>query len=59
MIHHCHNQGQLQGQTGEESQLTWETFPHTGLIKTYNTDKQAGDVKFNVLQELKNTVIGP
>ena len=49
----------MRGETGEESQLAWETFPHTGLIKTYNTDKQAGDVKFNLLQEFKNTVIGP
>ena len=49
----------MRGETGEESQLAWETFPHTGLIKTYNTDKQAGDDQFNVLQELKNTLIGP
>ena len=34
-------QGQLRGEPGEESQLAWETFPYTGLIKTYNTDKQA------------------
>ncbi|XP_058807798.1 alkaline phosphatase isoform X2 [Phymastichus coffea] len=28
---------------GEESYLAWEKFPHIGLLKTYNTDKQAPD----------------
>ena len=30
------------GDSGEEGELAWETFPYTGLVKTYNTDKQAG-----------------
>ena len=42
-INILHIQGQLRGETGEESQLAWETFPYSGLIKTYNTDRQAGD----------------
>lgn len=36
-------QGQLAGQTGEENSLAWDTFPHVGLIKTYNTDAQVPD----------------
>ena len=30
--------GQLQGATGEEFQLAWETFPHVGLSKVSNRD---------------------
>ncbi|KAK3717878.1 hypothetical protein QZH41_014878 [Actinostola sp. cb2023] len=35
--------GQLDGKTGEEGFLSYETFPYTGLSKTYNTDKQVPD----------------
>lgn len=35
--------GQLEGQSGEEATLEFEQFPHTGLAKTYNTDKQTPD----------------
>nr|XP_033187513.1 alkaline phosphatase-like [Bombus vancouverensis nearcticus] len=28
---------------GETSQLSWESFPHIGILKTYNTDKQVPD----------------
>lgn len=35
--------GQQNGQTGEEAELSFETFPYTGLIKTYNTDQQVPD----------------
>ncbi|XP_071944154.1 alkaline phosphatase, tissue-nonspecific isozyme-like [Antedon mediterranea] len=35
--------GQLAGKTGEEFQLSWETFPHVALSKTYNTDAQVAD----------------
>ncbi|XP_014236948.1 alkaline phosphatase, tissue-nonspecific isozyme [Trichogramma pretiosum] len=28
---------------GENSYLSWERFPHIGLLKTYNNDKQAPD----------------
>lgn len=35
--------GQLQGNPGEETFLSWENFPHTGLSKTYNTDAQVAD----------------
>ncbi|OXU21501.1 hypothetical protein TSAR_009716 [Trichomalopsis sarcophagae] len=28
---------------GEDSYLAWERFPHVGLLKTYNSDKQAPD----------------
>lgn len=36
-------QGQLQGHTGEENRLSFETFPYTGLVKTYNTDALVPD----------------
>ncbi|XP_072013014.1 alkaline phosphatase, tissue-nonspecific isozyme-like [Amphiura filiformis] len=35
--------GQQNFQTGEEGYLSWETFPHAGLSKTYNTDHQVPD----------------
>lgn len=35
--------GQLQGQTGEEYQLSFDKFPFTGLAKTYNTNQQTSD----------------
>ncbi|XP_051979659.1 intestinal-type alkaline phosphatase-like [Xyrauchen texanus] len=35
--------GQMNGQTGEESVLTMDTFPHLALSKTYNVDKQMPD----------------
>jgi len=35
--------GQQQGNTGEENQLSFEAFPHVALIKTYNTDQQTPD----------------
>ena len=36
-------QGQQQGMLGEEHFLHFETFPHTALIKTYNTNQQTPD----------------
>ncbi|KAJ8360465.1 hypothetical protein SKAU_G00169900 [Synaphobranchus kaupii] len=35
--------GQLSGETGEESQLEMDRFPHVALSKTYNTDAQVAD----------------
>ena len=35
--------GQLQGNSGEEHILSFETFPNVALIKTYNTDRQVPD----------------
>ncbi len=35
--------GQRRGATGEENLLSFETFPHTGYSKTYNTDLQTPD----------------
>ena len=35
--------GQRQGMTGEEHQLSFEQFPFTGLSKTYNVDAQTPD----------------
>ena len=32
--------GQREGKFGEEGQLSWESYPHTGLAKTYNIDYQ-------------------
>jgi len=36
-------QGQLRGESGEENYLFLETFPHSALVKTYNTDAQIPD----------------
>ena len=36
-------QGQQQGKTGEEHFLSFEAFPNTALIKTYNTNQQTPD----------------
>ncbi len=35
--------GQLEGRNGEESSLSFERFPWTGLSKTYNTNQQTAD----------------
>lgn len=36
-------EGQQRGEPGEENFLSFEKFPHTALIKTYNTDAQTAD----------------
>jgi alkaline phosphatase len=36
-------QGQLAGNPGEEGYLSFENFPHTALVKTYNVDAQTPD----------------
>ncbi|XP_067659108.1 alkaline phosphatase-like isoform X2 [Haliotis asinina] len=35
--------GQIQGQSGEENSLSFETFPHVAFAKTYSVDKQTPD----------------
>eukprot|EP00092_Neocalanus_flemingeri_P025557 GFUD01027708.1.p1 GENE.GFUD01027708.1~~GFUD01027708.1.p1 ORF type:complete len:539 (+),score=126.30 GFUD01027708.1:98-1714(+) len=35
--------GQKKHKSGEEESLVWENFPSTGLMKTYNTDRQVSD----------------
>ncbi|MCB1704140.1 MAG: alkaline phosphatase [Halioglobus sp.] len=35
--------GQLRGQSGEEGLLSFESFPYTALVKTYNVDAQTPD----------------
>ncbi|PHZ86533.1 alkaline phosphatase [Paremcibacter congregatus] len=35
--------GQLKGGQGEDNVLSWETFPHVALSKTYNTNQQVPD----------------
>ncbi|GGD67175.1 alkaline phosphatase [Lacimicrobium alkaliphilum] len=35
--------GQLAGNPGEEEYLSFERFPHTALVKTYNVDAQTPD----------------
>ena len=35
--------GQQRGESGEENQLSFETFPYSGLVKTYNTDAMVPD----------------
>ncbi|XP_013784535.2 alkaline phosphatase-like [Limulus polyphemus] len=35
--------GQRMGRRGEETWLTWENFPHSCLIKTYNANTQVSD----------------
>lgn len=36
-------EGQRRGESGEENQLAFETFPYTALSRTYNTDSQTPD----------------
>lgn len=36
-------EGQQRGQPGEENVLSFEKFPYTALIKTYNTNQQTSD----------------
>ncbi len=36
-------EGQLEGGNGEEGYLSFETFPYTALVKTYNVDAQTPD----------------
>ena len=36
-------EGQLGGESGEENSLSFERFPQTALVKTYNTDAQVPD----------------
>lgn len=36
-------QGQMRGEMGEENFLSFERFPYTGLVKTYNTNQQTPD----------------
>ncbi len=36
-------EGQQRGQPGEENVLSFDKFPYTALIKTYNTDAQTAD----------------
>jgi alkaline phosphatase len=36
-------EGQQRGEPGEENLLSFETFPHTAWLKTYNTDLQVAD----------------
>lgn len=36
-------EGQRRGETGEENLLSFESFPFTGLAKTYNTNQQTPD----------------
>lgn len=35
--------GQMKGRPGEEGYLSFETFPYTALVKTYNVDAQTPD----------------
>ncbi|WMS94463.1 alkaline phosphatase [Pseudoalteromonas sp. HL-AS2] len=35
--------GQLEGEMGEEHQLSFETMPYSGFVKTYNVDAQTPD----------------
>ncbi len=36
-------QGQLEGEMGEEGYLSFEAFPYSALVKTYNVDAQTPD----------------
>lgn len=36
-------EAQKRGETGEENQLSFETFPNVALVKTYNTNAQVPD----------------
>ncbi|MBQ1782375.1 MAG: alkaline phosphatase [Gammaproteobacteria bacterium] len=36
-------EGQLAGEMGEDHRLSFETFPHVGLVKTYSSNQQTPD----------------
>ncbi|MBB3061676.1 alkaline phosphatase [Microbulbifer rhizosphaerae] len=36
-------EGQLRGESGEENNLSFEEFPYSALVKTYNTNQQTPD----------------
>lgn len=36
-------EGQMRGESGEENYLSFERFPYTALVKTYNVDAQVAD----------------
>ncbi|QSX33181.1 alkaline phosphatase [Shewanella avicenniae] len=36
-------QGQQRGESGEENRLSFETFPYSGLVKTYSSNQQTPD----------------
>ncbi|WP_308910089.1 alkaline phosphatase [Pseudokordiimonas caeni] len=36
-------EGQMRGEPGEENKLSFEKFPYTALVKTYNVDAQVPD----------------
>jgi alkaline phosphatase len=36
-------EGQQHGHPGEENSLSWESFPHTAMIKVYNSNQQTPD----------------
>ena len=36
-------EGQVRGEAGEENLLSFEKFPYTAIVKTYNTDLQVSD----------------
>ncbi|TNE66524.1 MAG: alkaline phosphatase [Alphaproteobacteria bacterium] len=36
-------EGQMEGRSGEENYLSFEEFPYTALVKTYNVDAQVPD----------------
>ncbi len=36
-------EGQLKGMLGEENNLSFDMFPYTGMVKTYNVDAQTPD----------------
>lgn len=36
-------EGQMKGMQGEENNLSFDTFPYTGMAKTYNVDAQTPD----------------
>ena len=36
-------EGQLAGEMGEDNRLSFETFPHVGLVKTYSSNQQTSD----------------
>ncbi|EKE77588.1 alkaline phosphatase [Gallaecimonas xiamenensis] len=36
-------EGQQQGKSGEENRLSFETFPYSGLVKTYSSNQQTPD----------------
>ena len=50
-------EGQLKGMQGEENNLSFDTFPYTGMAKTYNVDYIVGGVSKDGVAEVNEVPV--